>query len=108
LEKSKWIDTFRFNYPEKKQFTFWSARGGNRVTNLGWRLDYFLISPELMQDCASDTIIHDQVLGSDHCPIELLVTLPSVMRSMIPLKANLKEVKQVVAVELSDELSRGL
>jgi exodeoxyribonuclease-3 len=45
-----------------------------RERNVGWRLDYFLISQELVQE-VEDVIIHDQVLGSDHCPVSLLIDL---------------------------------
>ena len=78
LEKSMWIDTFRFLNPQKVQYTYWSARFGHKASNLGWRIDYFLVSPQLIKDYSlkvTDSLIHDQVLGSDHCPIELKLDL---------------------------------
>ena len=64
-----------------------------------------------MQNCplkAGDTIIHDQVFGSDHCPIELMLYIQNVMPPVMTSKLNLEKVKNVVANDLSDELSRGL
>jgi len=53
---------------------------GHKEVNKGWRIDYFLVSPQLMKDYClkvTDSLIHDQVLGSDHCPIELKLNLES-------------------------------
>ncbi|MDA3926082.1 MAG: exodeoxyribonuclease III [Kiritimatiellae bacterium] len=66
------IDTFRTLHPEKEQYSWWSYRGGARANNVGWRLDYFLTSQSLLPTVHSATI-HDQVTGSDHCPIELVM-----------------------------------
>lgn len=68
------VDIFRELYPEKEQYTWWTYRGNARERNVGWRLDYFLISEELV-DQVEDVIIHDQVMGSDHCPVSLLIDL---------------------------------
>lgn len=64
------IDTFRFINPDKKQYTWWSYLGGARDRNIGWRIDYFLTSPELKKRIKNATIL-DYVMGSDHCPVML-------------------------------------
>ncbi len=64
------VDTFRTLNPEKEQYSWWSYRGGARGNNVGWRIDYFLATHTLMPLVQSATI-HDQVTGSDHCPVEL-------------------------------------
>jgi len=66
------VDIFRYLYPEKEQYSWWTYRGSARERNVGWRLDYFLISEELV-DQVEDVIIHDEVLGSDHCPVSLII-----------------------------------
>ncbi len=66
------VDIFRELYPEREQYTWWTYRGNARERNVGWRLDYFLISDELAEQ-VEDVIIHDDVLGSDHCPVSLLI-----------------------------------
>lgn len=64
------VDVYRHLYPEKIQYTWWTYRFGARRRNIGWRLDYFLVSPRLVNR-VKDVIIHDQVEGSDHCPVTL-------------------------------------
>lgn len=67
------VDTFRTLNPEKQQFTWWSQRSRTaRENNIGWRLDYFLVSEDLFPNVKSITI-HDKVTGSDHCPVELVL-----------------------------------
>ncbi len=69
--ESGFIDTFRYFYPEAKDmYSWWSYMGGARAKNVGWRIDYFVAS-ESLQDKLADAKIHMQVLGSDHCPVEL-------------------------------------
>lgn len=68
--KNGFLDAFRFLYPEKEQYTWWSYMGKAREKNVGWRIDHFLLSDSIIKK-VSDVIIHDQVLGSDHCPIEI-------------------------------------
>ena len=63
-------DVFRELYPDRVAYTWWSYLFNARKNNAGWRIDYFLTSRRLMER-AADFIIHDQVLGSDHCPVEL-------------------------------------
>ena len=66
-------DSFRYLYPDKVQYSFWSVRFGARAKNLGWRIDYFLVD-ERMNDNIKDAFILDQELGSDHCPIGLILS----------------------------------
>lgn len=63
-------DTFRWKYPEKVTYSWWSYRFKARERNTGWRIDYFLVSNRLQPEVL-DAKIHTDVLGSDHCPVEL-------------------------------------
>ena len=73
LLESGFIDTFRYFHPGGPgHYTWWSYRGGARQRNVGWRLDYFGVSAALIDRVASTAILKD-VLGSDHCPIELVM-----------------------------------
>ncbi len=68
-------DTFRFFYPDKEQiYSWWSYRFQSRAKNAGWRIDYFITSASL-NDRLKDAKIHTDVLGSDHCPVELDIDL---------------------------------
>lgn len=66
------VDIFRHLYPDKVQYTWWTYRLNARARGIGWRLDYFLISEALVPRI-KDVIIHENVLGSDHCPVELVL-----------------------------------
>lgn len=69
------IDAFRELYPdEKNAYTFWSYMGNARSKNVGWRLDYSIVSENLKPKVV-DSIIRPQILGSDHCPIVLLMNM---------------------------------
>lgn len=69
------VDTFRHFYPELTgAYTFWSYMNNARSKNVGWRLDYFLVSERFM-DNVKDNVIRSTVLGSDHCPIVLFLNL---------------------------------
>lgn len=73
LLDSGFIDTFRHFYPDKKdEYSWWSYIGGARGRNAGWRIDYFLASQGLKDKLVSASI-HQSVMGSDHCPVELVV-----------------------------------
>ncbi len=75
------IDTFRHLNPEKAdQYSWWSYRGGARARNVGWRLDYFLISQRLLPALV-DAQIHPDVHGSDHCPVSIVLDLDSIPSS---------------------------
>jgi exodeoxyribonuclease III len=73
LLESGFIDTFRYKYPEVTDaYTWWSYMFKAREKNVGWRIDYFLVS-ERLKDRVEDAKIHMKVIGSDHCPVELLL-----------------------------------
>ncbi|HVN55109.1 MAG TPA: exodeoxyribonuclease III [Anaerolineaceae bacterium] len=78
-EERAWIDTylehgfvdaFRWLYPDRVAYTWWTYVSGARSRNIGWRLDYFMVSKGLL-DRVTDVTIHTEVLGSDHCPVTL-------------------------------------
>lgn len=64
------IDTFRYFYPEEVVYSWWSYRFRAREKNTGWRIDYFICS-ESLKDRLKDAKIYTEVMGSDHCPVEL-------------------------------------
>jgi exodeoxyribonuclease-3 len=69
-----YVDTYRATYPEKTgAYTWWTAIGGARARNVGWRLDYFFVSKELWPQVAG-VDIHTDVIGSDHCPVSLTLS----------------------------------
>ena len=68
------VDIFRAIYPNLEKYTWWTYRYNARSKNIGWRLDYFLISTSLIPQIQG-TSINDEVLGSDHCPITLIVDI---------------------------------
>ena len=70
LLSSGFIDTFRTLYPEQVTYSWWSYRFQARQKNAGWRIDYFIIS-ERLRSRLHDAKIHTDILGSDHCPVEL-------------------------------------
>ena len=72
------IDSWRWQHPDTIQYSWWSYRMRARERNVGWRIDYFLVSGPRFG--ASDlsprivsTAIHDEIMGSDHCPVELVL-----------------------------------
>lgn len=75
LLKTGFIDTFRYFYPDKEGiYSWWSYMFKAREKNAGWRIDYFLVSNEL-EHCLRDAKIHTEILGSDHCPVELTIEI---------------------------------
>ena len=67
-----YTDTFRYFYPELTDaYSWWSYRFKAREKNVGWRIDYFLVSNDF-KDRLTGAKIHNEVLGSDHCPVDLL------------------------------------
>jgi exodeoxyribonuclease-3 len=73
LQDSGFADVFRELYPDRKEaYTGWSYRMRARERNVGWRIDYFLVSRRFM-DRIQDCVIHDEVMGADHWPIELIL-----------------------------------
>lgn len=74
LLSSGFTDTFRHFYPDTEQiYSWWSYRFKAREKNAGWRIDYFITSNS-MKDRLVDAKIHTDILGSDHCPVELTIT----------------------------------
>lgn len=72
---SGFIDTYRYFYPDKEgAYSWWSYRFNAREKNAGWRIDYFCVS-ERLKDKLISADIHSTVLGSDHCPVELIVEI---------------------------------
>jgi exodeoxyribonuclease-3 len=69
LEKG-FVDSFRELYPDEVKYSWWSYRMGARAKNIGWRLDYFIVSKKIW-DRVSMAEIHTDVMGSDHCPVSL-------------------------------------
>lgn len=75
LLESGFTDSFRYLYPDRKDiYTWWSYRFNARKNNAGWRIDYFITSDELKNKILGADI-HSDILGSDHCPIELKIDL---------------------------------
>ena len=64
------VDAYRMLYPERVQYTWWTYRLNARKNNVGWRLDFFMVSEALMSS-VRDVVIHEQIPGSDHCPVTL-------------------------------------
>lgn len=74
LLDSGFIDSFRYFYPDLKGvYSWWSYRFNSRKNNAGWRIDYFIVSKEL-ESRLKEAKIHTEVLGSDHCPVELVIS----------------------------------
>ena len=73
--ESGFVDTFRYFYPDLEgAYSWWSYRFKAREKNAGWRIDYFLVSPSL-ETKLDDAKIHSEILGSDHCPVELTINM---------------------------------
>ncbi len=72
LMKAGYIDVFRRMYPDRVQYSWWTYRFKARERNIGWRIDYFFVTENVFDD-VSDCIIMDQVTGSDHCPVQLVL-----------------------------------
>ena len=74
LLEAGFIDSYRYFYPEKEAYTFWSYRFKSRERNTGWRIDYFLVSNALLEKVNKVEIL-SEYYGSDHCPIQLEIAL---------------------------------
>lgn len=75
LLESGFSDSFRTLYPEKTgAYSWWSYRFNARKNNAGWRIDYFIVSERLMEK-VKDSIIYSEIMGSDHCPVGLIVEI---------------------------------
>ncbi|MBU1721161.1 exodeoxyribonuclease III [Patescibacteria group bacterium] len=74
IMKAGFIDTFRFLHPEEKKYSWWSYRAQARERNVGWRIDYICTSKSL-KDSIKQAKIHDDIFGSDHCPVSVKIAL---------------------------------
>ena len=75
LLNSGFVDSFRYLYPDKTDcYSWWSYMGRAREKNVGWRIDYFVVS-EIIKTDILDAKIHSEIMGSDHCPVELDIDL---------------------------------
>ena len=73
LLKSGFVDSFRYLYPDLSgAYSWWSYRFNARKNNAGWRIDYFIVSSDL-KDNIIDSLIYKDVMGSDHCPVGLII-----------------------------------
>ena len=66
------VDSWRLQHPDQAKYSWWSYRMAARERNVGWRIDYFLVSDSLRERIVS-TDIHNEIYGSDHCPVELVL-----------------------------------
>ena len=68
-------DSYRYLYPDKEEsYTWWSYMGKAREKNIGWRIDYFIVSDSIKEKII-EVKIHDKIMGSDHCPVELEIRI---------------------------------
>ena len=75
LLNAGYIDTFRYFYPDRAGiYSWWSYRFKAREKNAGWRIDYYIVS-ERLKDKLVSSDIHNEIMGSDHCPVELVIDL---------------------------------
>lgn len=74
LLNNGFTDTFRYKHPEQITYSWWSYRFKAREKNAGWRIDYFLVS-DCLKENIQEALIHTDIMGSDHCPVELDLTL---------------------------------
>ncbi|MGN0371132.1 MAG: exodeoxyribonuclease III [Butyrivibrio sp.] len=74
LLQEGFIDSYRYLYPDKEEYSWWSYMFQARAKNAGWRIDYFIVSEDA-KELIKDAVIHTDVMGSDHCPVELLADL---------------------------------
>jgi exodeoxyribonuclease-3 len=68
------VDTFRHLHPDMVKYSWWDMVTRARERNVGWRLDYFLVTTDLVSRIVAADI-HDEVPGSDHCPVSLVLSL---------------------------------
>ena len=74
LIKDRFIDSYRYFHKDEVKYSWWSYRFNARKNNAGWRIDYFIISNRLV-DKVTNTEIHNEIYGSDHCPVEIDIKL---------------------------------
>jgi exodeoxyribonuclease-3 len=74
LLESGFVDTYRRFYPGEIKYTYWNVMFNSRARNVGWRIDYFLVTDAIIGK-VKDSMIYDQILGSDHCPVGIKIEL---------------------------------
>ena len=74
LLNSGFVDSFRYLYPEKEEYSWWSYMFHAREKNIGWRIDYFIVSEDIKEKI-EEAKIHSNIMESDHCPVELDINL---------------------------------
>ena len=74
LLDSGFTDTFRYLYPDREQYSWWSYRMNARAKDVGWRIDYFIVSNDI-RDRVRDSVIYTDVMGSDHAPVGLMIDI---------------------------------
>ena len=74
LLEYNFIDTYRYKYPNEVKYSWWSYRFNARANNAGWRIDYFIVS-DRVKELIEDSLIHNEIMGSDHCPVELIIKI---------------------------------
>jgi exodeoxyribonuclease-3 len=71
-----YVDTFRYLYPDTVKYSWWTYRFGARSRNIGWRIDYFFVSPDIVEKgWIQDAFIDNDITGSDHCPVGLVLEI---------------------------------
>ena len=74
LLNSGFVDTFRNKFPEEIKYTYWNYMFNARARNVGWRIDYFLVSHEFLPK-VTEAHVYNEYFGSDHCPVGLTIEL---------------------------------
>ena len=74
LLNAGFIDSYRYLYPEKIEYSWWSYMRKSREKNVGWRIDYFIVSKSI-EDKIKEATIYSEILGSDHCPVGLEIKI---------------------------------
>lgn len=74
LLEAGYTDTFRYLYPDKEEYSWWSYFRQARDRNIGWRIDYFVVS-KVLEDKIVEASIHQSIMGSDHCPVSVELNL---------------------------------
>jgi exodeoxyribonuclease-3 len=74
LLEAGYVDTFRHFYPQEVKYSYWNYVTNARAKNVGWRIDYFLVSQSLLPK-VKDAMIYNEYHGSDHCPVGLTIEL---------------------------------
>ena len=68
------VDTYRHLHPDTVKYSWWSYRAGARAKNVGWRIDYWLASQDLVDARLQGAEIHNDIFGSDHCPVSVVLS----------------------------------